>query len=239
MADNFNVSDFFDVTVASNGAFTESSALTALQFLNGGNPVALNGLQSTYSFYVTFSSTGMQAPVPALGSGLSSPGVFTTGNYTFWANPNSQPVVTPVPGGAPVISGNAGAIPLFSGTLVSGTSTLTAPAGGGYSPTANLDLTLTACAAAGQPLATGGTCTGNETAFFVDPPPADFNLAVSNFSATPSVTTLAAGSSTFLDVDGGGGNVTFASDIPEPASLVVLGSGLIGLGMMRRRRINA
>lgn len=233
VANNFNVSDFADLTFASGGAFTENAVLTAVQFLEGGNPVPLHGLQDTYSFYITVAATGHQNAIPAAGSGLASDGVFSTLNYTFWANPNSQPQVTLNTGGTPSITGNTGAFALFSGSLIDGTTTLIAPTGGGYSPTANLDLSLVACSAAGQMVATGQTCTNDENAFFVAPLATDFHLVIGNFGATTSVTTLTPGNPTYLDINGGGGNITFA--VTEPAAIFLLGSGLIGLAVMRRR----
>jgi hypothetical protein len=238
VANNFNVADFVDITVNnSTGLFTERAVLTALQFLNGGAPVPLNGLQTTYSFYATVTAVGSQSGIPAIGSGLSAAATFESAHYTFWASPNGQPIVTPVSGGAPTIAGNAGAFALFGGTLFDGTGTLTAPAGGGFSPTANLDLSITTCTAAGQVLAGGGTCSGNESAFFVDPLPQDLDLLVGNFSATTSVTTLTPGSAqTKIDINGGGGNITLSTDIMEPASFLILLSGLLATGLFVHRR---
>jgi hypothetical protein len=244
VANNFNVSDFADVSIT-GANFTESAVLTTLQFLNGGNPVPLNGLQGSYSLYATVTATGtISGPIPAPNSGQTVNGTFTTAAYTFWANPNPQPGVTIHPGGSPTITGNTGAFALFTGSLISGTTGLSdVPAGPnapqGYSPKADLNLTLSVCTAAGQALATGGTCAGDESAFFVNPLPADLALAIADFSATTSVTTLGpgAGGSTNLDINGGGGNVTFAvTPVPEPASLLVIGMSLVGLGIVRRRR---
>ena len=53
----------------------------------------------------------------------------------------------------------------------------------------------------------------------------------------PNVSGLPAGGCT---IDGGGGWTTFAdyaaSWVPEPATMILIGAGLVGLGMCRRRR---
>ena len=63
---------------------------------------------------------------------------------------------------------------------------------------------------------------------------ATINLVIGNFSATTSVTSF---DGTFLNINGGGGNLTLENRVPEPMSLTLLGVGLLGLAGLRRRKL--
>ena len=246
--DNINsVSDYADITIPGS-TFTENAVITVDGFTNStalpnntyaysNGTLNYNGLNNTYGFYAVVTASGTTPGIPVSGSGTSTTGAFTSASYTFYANPNGATGVTinNVANGAPSIKNAGGSIALFGGSLISGTDTLTAPAGGGYSPQANLNVSLTACTLAGQVLPDGTVCSGNESAFFVNPLPQFINLVVQNYSATTTVSNLTPGNPTLLSINGGGGNITFAT-VPEPASLLVLSSGLLGLGMVLRRR---
>jgi len=232
-ANNFNVADFASVTLTGGGNFTEVGYLSVLQFLLGGAPAPQVGLNSTYSLYFGFNGTGTGASVPGPGSSSSFP--FTKLDYTIYGIAGPTPVFT-VTNGNVTVSG-AGAFPLAFGSLISGTATLTNTGVGPqpFSPTANLVDTFHICTAAGQGNTGFGQalCTANESGFFPIPPPGTVNVVIGNFSATTSVTTF---DGTFLNIDGGGGNLTLERRVPEPMSLLLLGVGILGLAGLSRMR---
>jgi len=119
--------------------------------------------------------------------------------------------------------------------LISGTATLTNTGTGAqpFSPTSNLIESFHVCTAPGQGNTGFGQalCTGNESGFLFVPPAGAINVLVGNFSATTSVTTF---DGTFLNINGGGGNLTLERRVPEPRSLLLLSVGILGLAGLGR-----
>jgi hypothetical protein len=243
-ANNYNVADFGASTInTASGAFSETGYLNILNFLNGGATVPSFGLGASiaplgipgYSLYLAFNGSGTTAPLPTI-TGTTANGVFTSLNYTLIGSANGSPPLSfSVNNGTVTVSDPGPTQILGYGSLISGTGFLsTTKTANGYSPTANANLSFRECTG----LSAGTPCTSDESAFFLAPV-TGLDLQVGNFSATDTVTSLNAGpgDTAFLDINGGGGNLTFITSAPEPASAGLLGAGLVGLaGIVRRRR---
>lgn len=227
-ANNLVVADFASATINPfTGAFSETGALRVTSFELGGSGVFAPGLNSTYGLYLTFNATGNQGgPVPGPGNTVSGP--ISSFSYTLWGNPTGSPTFA-VSNGAVTIGNNASAFVLAYGSgggtpadFVTLTNT-----GIGFLPSAHVDATFNPCTGA------VGPCTADQSGFFVSPP-ASFVLSLeAAFTNTLTVSTLVPGAPTYLNIVGGGGNVTF--NVPEPTTLMLLGMGVLSMiGAARR-----
>jgi hypothetical protein len=232
-ADNITVADFASATINPvNGDFTEVGALKVSSFQLGGSGATATGLNSTYSLYVMYTASGNQGgPIPTPGHTTSGP--ITSLSYTLFAVPNgSPPLAFTVTDGNVAVSGNAGQFALASG---SGGGTLS-----DFVTLTNTGGTPNVFIPSAQARTSFNIAPG-EQGFFVSPPPSIVLDLEAAFTNTAGVSTLS--SCDFntalqcLNIVGGGGNLDLSVvATPEPTTLAVLGVGLLGLGMLRRKQ---
>jgi hypothetical protein len=222
-ADNVLLSDFSAVTFTGATTFSDSGLLSITGFQLGGSNVGAAGLNDTYSLYFQFTGTGHLT----LGTASTDPrttvtaGEFDTLSYTLVGA--SGNVTFGFSGNTPTATGGGATQTLASGTLVNG-NVVTTPANGGTAFVPSAAATVSFAVAAGK------------EGFFLPNP--FYTAAFTAF--TNAITTVepfgAGGVGSGFRINNGGGNLNFASPIPEPGTYALMFAGLGLVGFVAARR---
>jgi hypothetical protein len=214
-ADTLNLKDYSRVDLTgTTGNFTENGFL---EFNNASlgtaAPFNPSGNLSTYSIYLEFNATGTQSLASFNGA---STGTINTLSYTLFEAPGTS--TFSITGDEPTVTNSGTPVALATGSLIAGsTSFSNSPLGAG----ANVSATF-----------------AQEIAGFIASPTGTTLTLGAAFNNDPNIITVLNGGTAFT-LNGGGGDLSFtstAAPVPEPATLAILGSGLIGLGAIRSRR---
>jgi hypothetical protein len=167
-------------------------------------------------------------------------------SYTVWGSNAAAIAVQLQSGGAPTITSQGQAIPLYYGSLIDGTLSLALDASGNLVPGANVNATVIPCVA-GATTTTGNACAGNEAGLFLTPT-TGIAMAIQDLSgAGVSTFSYPNSNQAYLDINGGTiGDISFYSTqgqgssnspalAPEPGTLALMVSGLLALGAVGSR----
>lgn len=195
--------------------FTEYGFFNKAAFANGGAavPSQLNGFGAGgYGIYGVFNLTG-EADLDAAGTGILA--TINTATLTLWLDPD-QDTTLGIAGGAVTVGGNGDDGVLANYTLVVGQAHLFGGlANGDFDTILNISLT---------PLG---------ESYFVSPDPF---FPLEAFGGNTETIVGASLTNDFIAQVTGGGIELFQNAVPEPGTVALVGLGLLGMGVGKKRR---